>query len=86
MTTTTPSSGSTTDDTAHAVTTAETAEVLRLVAGWLISNPVPLSSSLRAFIGCDAYDLPDLHADLTRLANLLDGGDPADPQPTTHDL
>jgi hypothetical protein len=59
---------------------AETAELLRLVAGWLTSDPDQLSESLRAFIGCHTYDLHDLHTDLTRLADHLDGGDPADPQ------
>lgn len=79
MTTTTSSTSSSADHTEQAATSAETADVLRLIAGWLTSDPAQLSESLRAFIGCHAYDLHDLHADLTRLADHLDGGDQADP-------
>jgi hypothetical protein len=57
-----------------AETGLELTDALRLITDWLASDRIPLAESLLHYIGSDVYDLHDLRADLTRLADTLDGG------------
>jgi hypothetical protein len=55
--------------------TAELAEALLFIAGWLGRDPDRLSASFRDYVGDPAYSLQDLHTDLARFVFLLGGDD-----------
>ena len=58
--------------------TADAAELLQLLAGWLAADPARLTPALLAYIGHPAYALDTLRADLDRFTFLLGGSDGED--------
>jgi len=53
----------------------ELVELLEFLRDWLAPDHGPLSGSLTRFVGCEAYGLETIRADLANFAFLLGGND-----------